>query len=258
MLKLNNDPSCDYSCWLPCFPLGPWGGPRDPEIGAGLAGGSHVSSALGRRDGSVSLLPTSPSATSSKQLAPAADSLFNLHLPVHLHSFNTLLRYPLSISSLFTSNYTYTTHLAPTDTLLPVLTFDMRLSPIAAAALALAPEAVSAAGTLGFSLGTKKTDGSCKAQSDYEADYEAIFNASGSKLVRGYSASDCNAAQYMLPAAKAKGFKVVLGVWCVCPTIQRKTLKLTAAGPTSKSLSTPTRRRCQSTQPTNTRISSMP
>ncbi|KAF2145438.1 glycoside hydrolase family 17 protein [Aplosporella prunicola CBS 121167] len=89
----------------------------------------------------------------------------------------------------------------------------MRFSAIAAAALALAPEAVSAAGTLGFSLGTKKTDGSCKAQSDYEADYEAIFKASGSKLVRGYSASDCNAAQYMLPAAKAKGFKVVLGVW---------------------------------------------
>jgi len=70
-----------------------------------------------------------------------------------------------------------------------------------------------ARGMTGFALGTKKPDGSCKYQPDYEADFDSISAASGSKLVRGYSASDCNAAQWILPAAKAKGFKVVLGVW---------------------------------------------
>ncbi|KAF2401547.1 putative glucan 1,3-beta-glucosidase [Trichodelitschia bisporula] len=87
-----------------------------------------------------------------------------------------------------------------------------------AAALAVAPALVSAKGTLGFALGTKNADGTCKAQSDYEADFDAIADASGSKLVRGYSASDCNAAQYILPAAKSKGFQVVLGIW---PDVQK-------------------------------------
>lgn len=42
---------------------------------------------------------------------------------------------------------------------------------------------------------------------------DAINADSGSTIVRGYAASDCNAAQEILPAAKAKGFQVVLGVW---------------------------------------------
>lgn len=89
----------------------------------------------------------------------------------------------------------------------------MRFSLAISAALAAAPALVSATGTLGFALGTKKGDGSCKYQQDYEDDFDAISSASGSKIVRGYSASDCNCAQYILPAAKAKGFKVLLGVW---------------------------------------------
>jgi len=83
---------------------------------------------------------------------------------------------------------------------------------VAGFALAAAP-LVAGKGTLGFALGTKKPDGTCKYQSDYEADFDAISSASGSKLVRGYAASDCNCAQYILPAAKSKGFQVVLGVW---------------------------------------------
>lgn len=55
--------------------------------------------------------------------------------------------------------------------------------------------------------------GTCKYQADYEKDFEAINADSGSTIVRGYAASDCNAAQQILPAAKAKGFQVVLGVW---------------------------------------------
>ncbi|OJD38766.1 glucan-beta-glucosidase [Diplodia corticola] len=89
----------------------------------------------------------------------------------------------------------------------------MRLSTLAPTALVLAPAAVSAAGTLGFSLGTKLADGTCKYQADYEKDFDAIAANTGSKLVRGYSVSDCNFAQQILPAAKAKGFQVVLAVW---------------------------------------------
>jgi glucan 1,3-beta-glucosidase len=81
--------------------------------------------------------------------------------------------------------------------------------------LALLPTAVSAAGNLGFALGTKNADGSCKAQADYEADFTAIASQSAAKIVRGYAASDCNSAQYILPAAKAQGFQVILGIWYV-------------------------------------------
>ncbi|KAK4506457.1 hypothetical protein PRZ48_000189 [Zasmidium cellare] len=89
----------------------------------------------------------------------------------------------------------------------------MRAGLTLAAALAAVPAALAAKGQMGFALGTKKTDGSCKYQADYEADFDAIQSNSGATIVRGYSASDCNNAQYILPAAKSKGFKVVLGVW---------------------------------------------
>ena len=89
----------------------------------------------------------------------------------------------------------------------------MRLTSIASVALAIAPSLVSAAGTLGFSLGDINPDGSCKKQSDYEADFDAIAANTASKIVRGYAASQCNAAQNILPAAQAKGFKVILGIW---------------------------------------------
>lgn len=82
-----------------------------------------------------------------------------------------------------------------------------------ALALTLAPLCATSRGTLGFALGTKKADGTCKYTADYAADFDAISAASGSKIVRGYAASDCNAAQQILPAAKAKGFQVILGVW---------------------------------------------
>lgn len=89
----------------------------------------------------------------------------------------------------------------------------MRFSTIAASALAVAPAVVSAAGTMGFALGTKKADGSCKAQQDYESDFDAISGSTAAKVVRGYAAHDCDFAKNILPAAKNKGFKVVLGIW---------------------------------------------
>lgn len=93
----------------------------------------------------------------------------------------------------------------------------MRFSTVVAA-LAAAPAVVSAAkGTVGFALGTKEADGSCKTQDDYEADFDAIKSASGATIVRGYAAADCNMTKAILPAAKAKGVKVVLGIWFVFP-----------------------------------------
>ncbi|KAI9790536.1 MAG: glycoside hydrolase 3 protein [Peltula sp. TS41687] len=91
-------------------------------------------------------------------------------------------------------------------------------SSIIALGLTLAPAAVSATGRLGFALGTKlpyadfrRGDPYCKTTADYEADFDALKGYS--TLVRGYAADDCNFAQQVLPAAKNKGFKVILGIW---------------------------------------------
>jgi len=93
----------------------------------------------------------------------------------------------------------------------------MRFSAVAVA-MAAAPAIVAAAkGNMGFALGTKLGDGSCKTQDDYEQDFDAIKSGSGASIVRGYAASDCDMAKNSLPAAKSKGFKVVLGIW---PDIQ--------------------------------------
>jgi exo-beta-1,3-glucanase (GH17 family) len=90
----------------------------------------------------------------------------------------------------------------------------MRFS-IVAAALAAAPAVVSAAekGKMGFALGTKLGSGECKTQQDYSEDFKSIQSNSGSTIVRGYAASDCDMAKNALPAAKSAGFKVVLGIW---------------------------------------------
>ena len=87
----------------------------------------------------------------------------------------------------------------------------MRFSTVAAAALAATPAVVSAAGTLGYAIGNKKADGSCKFTADYAADFDTL--KSTGTVVRTYSASECNTAEQILPAAASKGFKVMLGVW---------------------------------------------
>merc|ERR1711988_1829508 len=90
-------------------------------------------------------------------------------------------------------------------------TIEMRVSfPTALAAFATG---TSAAGTLGFALGVKRPDGSCKVTGDYEADFDAIKSSSGSTDVRVFDASECDVVAQILPAAQTKGFGVVLGVW---------------------------------------------
>ncbi|PYH44383.1 putative myosin class II heavy chain (MHC) [Aspergillus saccharolyticus JOP 1030-1] len=92
--------------------------------------------------------------------------------------------------------------------LLPAL---LATIPVVAASPAATSPAATSRGTLGLALGDKNADGSCKATSDYEADFEALKSVTN--IVRIYSASDCNTAQNIIPAAKLKNFKVVLGVW---------------------------------------------
>ncbi|EFR01545.1 glucan 1,3-beta-glucosidase [Nannizzia gypsea CBS 118893] len=87
----------------------------------------------------------------------------------------------------------------------------MRFSTAVSLALAASPAAVLGAGNLGFSLGVKKPDGSCKQQVDFEMDFD-VLKAHG-KTVRTYAAADCDNTVHLIPAAKKKGFKVVLGVW---------------------------------------------
>jgi len=94
----------------------------------------------------------------------------------------------------------------------PIPTITMRPS-LVSLALAAAPALVSATGTLGFALGNKNADSSCKDQSDYEADLKAIAAGSSAKVVRTYAANECDTAKGILPAAKAAGFKVILGIW---------------------------------------------
>ncbi|KAF9871868.1 glycosyl hydrolase family 17 [Colletotrichum karsti] len=89
----------------------------------------------------------------------------------------------------------------------------MRSSALVCALLAVSPSLAQVYGSLGFALGAKKPDGQCKYQADYEADFRAIREASGSGIVRIYAADQCNTAQQILPAAKKEGFLVILGVW---------------------------------------------
>lgn len=79
-------------------------------------------------------------------------------------------------------------------------------------ALSILPSFSLASGSLGFALGDKKADGTCKFQADYAADFKAIGSTTA-KVVRVYAASDCDTAKYILPAAKAASFQVILGIW---------------------------------------------
>ena len=94
----------------------------------------------------------------------------------------------------------------------------MQFRNILSTALATAPLAVSAAGTLGFAVGNTNSDGSCKVQSDFEADFQAILSNTNAQIVRTYSSTDsygnpCNTPSQVLPAAKSAGIQVLLGMW---------------------------------------------
>ena len=85
----------------------------------------------------------------------------------------------------------------------------MRVAQIAL--LAVQAVCASALGQLGFAIGFNTASGACKQQTDFESDFDALKGVTS--LVRTYSVSSCNAGAAIVAAAKAKGFKVVLGVW---------------------------------------------
>ena len=85
------------------------------------------------------------------------------------------------------------------------------LIPLLMAAIPAAALDKEGGGLLGFALGNKNADGNCKVTDDYKADFDALKSVA--TLVRTYSSSDCDTAKNIIPAAKEKGFKVVLGVW---------------------------------------------
>ncbi|KAL8729902.1 MAG: hypothetical protein Q9166_004459 [cf. Caloplaca sp. 2 TL-2023] len=79
--------------------------------------------------------------------------------------------------------------------------------------------AVSARGNLGYALGARNRDGTCKTTNDYELDFDTLRTKGGSTMIRTYAVTDlslpsqtCNVASEILPAAKAKGFQVILGL----------------------------------------------
>lgn len=86
----------------------------------------------------------------------------------------------------------------------------MRFSTIATGLLVAATQ-VAAVGELGFNLGVKNNDGTCKSTSDFEADLDILKPYSD--VVKIYAVSDCNTLQNLGPAAENKGFRVFLGVW---------------------------------------------
>ncbi|KIX04861.1 uncharacterized protein Z518_05732 [Rhinocladiella mackenziei CBS 650.93] len=101
-----------------------------------------------------------------------------------------------------------------------------------------APLAVSAAGTLGFAVGNTNTDGSCKTQSDFEKDFEAIQGNTDAQIVRTYSSTDqygnsCDTPSEILPAAQSAGIKVLLGLWPDGGAYEKEKAAVDDADPTS-------------------------
>ncbi|KAL4942333.1 hypothetical protein BDV06DRAFT_192386 [Aspergillus oleicola] len=87
----------------------------------------------------------------------------------------------------------------------------MRVAGLVTLLVAAAPALAANKGTFGLALGNENPDASCKSVEDYKKDFDAIKHLT--TIVRTYSASNCDTAKNIVPAAKAKGFKVALGVW---------------------------------------------
>lgn len=139
---------------------------------------------------------------------------------------------------------------------------NMRVSGLLPLLLAALPAAAlnKDRGLLGFALGNQNADSSCKTTDDYLKDFDALKDLA--TLVRTYSASNCDTAKNIIPAAKEKGFKVVLGVWYVpYRSIWDRDLCIPVGltffiGPTLSNHSTRTSERCSRACP-ETRTSSV-
>lgn len=83
-----------------------------------------------------------------------------------------------------------------------------------AAGLLLLTAQASALTYKGFSLGANRADGACKYTADWKKDFQTIKSWNkGFNAVRLYACSDCNTLGKAVPAAKATGIKILVGVW---------------------------------------------
>ncbi|SCU86417.1 LAFA_0E00628g1_1 [Lachancea sp. 'fantastica'] len=85
----------------------------------------------------------------------------------------------------------------------------MKLATIGSIAAAIS--CASAIGELGFNIGVKNNDGTCKSTQDYENDFNTLKGYTNT--IKVYAASDCNTLQNIGPAAEKAGFGIFLGVW---------------------------------------------
>ncbi|CAF9933959.1 MAG: hypothetical protein HETSPECPRED_009065 [Heterodermia speciosa] len=66
----------------------------------------------------------------------------------------------------------------------------------------------------GFNLPATLPSGACKSVNDWKKDFAVVKGLPGKfNAVRLYAASDCNTLANAVPAAKASGVKVLVGVW---------------------------------------------
>ena len=74
----------------------------------------------------------------------------------------------------------------------------------------------------GFNLPATLPSGACKGVNDWKKDFAVVKGLPGKfNAVRLYASSDCNTLANAVPAAKASGVKVLVGVWaevCTSPT----------------------------------------
>ncbi|CEP64015.1 glucan 1,3-beta-glucosidase LALA0_S10e00298g [Lachancea lanzarotensis] len=85
----------------------------------------------------------------------------------------------------------------------------MKLATIGSVAAAIS--CASAIGELGFNIGVKNNDGTCKSTQDYENDFNTLKGYTDT--IKVYAASDCNTLQNLGPAAEKAGFGIFVGVW---------------------------------------------
>lgn len=66
----------------------------------------------------------------------------------------------------------------------------------------------------GFNIAAERPDGSCKAQADWENNFNVMKSLPGGfNQVRVYASSDCGTLANAVPAAMNTGIKLLVGVW---------------------------------------------
>lgn len=70
---------------------------------------------------------------------------------------------------------------------------------------------VTAIGDLGFDIGVKNNDGSCKTTEQYIQDLEIL--KPHTNIIKIYAVSDCNTLENLGPAAEQMGFSIFTGIW---------------------------------------------